>query len=110
MEAPTAWRYGQHPVQAEGRIERYPFYFRAKWDFWTFTVCLTNDNIEIPSCMNPQEDKPGFFHDLQQRGYYLSEYFGKETDAGKMPLQVAAGIIRNCAAEFRQAMQSRGKD
>ena len=59
--------------------------------------------------MGPPEDKPGFFRDLQQEGYYLSEYFGEGTDAGQMPLEVADRIIRDCTGKFLEAMRQRGE-
>lgn len=96
--------YGHHPVQAEGRVQGNPFYFRAKWDFWTFTVCTNSDNQEIPSCINPRQDENGFFEDGEYRGYYLSESFGSDTAASYMELDVAEAIIRDCVERFVEAL------
>jgi hypothetical protein len=97
--------YGQHPVQAEGRIQGNPFYFRAKWDFWTFTVCTNSDDQEVPSCINPPQDKPGCFEDGEHRGYYLNEYFGSDTAASYMELDIAEAIIRDCVGQFVEALR-----
>lgn len=98
---------GQHPVQVEGTIQGHPFYFRAKWDFWTFTASISDANPELPSWMNPPEDKPGFFRDLAQEGYYLSEHWGTGTEAGTMPLDVVDKIIRDCACKLIDALRNR---
>ena len=98
--------YGQHPVQADGQVQGHPFYFRAKWDFWTFTVCTNSDNENVPSMIDPPEDEPGFFKDGEYEGFYLGGNFGSETDASYMDLDVAETIIRDSVQKFVQAMSS----
>lgn len=98
--------YGHHPVQAEGRVQGHPFYFRAKWGFWTFTVCTNSDNQEIPSSITPPRDEPGLFDDEEYRGFYLSEQWGSDQEAGYMDLDTAEGIIRNCVQRFVEAIGS----
>ncbi len=98
--------YGRHPVQAEGRVRGHPFYFRAKWDFWTFTVCKNNENPEVPSCINPPKDEPGFFQDGEYQGFYLSGDYGADKDASNMKVDIAGKIIRNCVKKFVEASQT----
>jgi hypothetical protein len=87
--------YGQAPVQAEGLIIGHPFYFRAKWSYWTFTVCVNSD--ADPACMEPKEDEPGFFEDGENQGYYLS---GEFNNASFMRYDDAERIIRDCVQQF----------
>lgn len=35
--------WGYAPVQATGYINGLPFYFRARWDYWTFAVPASPD-------------------------------------------------------------------
>ena len=98
--------YGQHPVQAEGLVQGHPFYFRAKWDFWTFTVCTNSENPDVPSSLNPPEDKSGFFEDGIHEGFHLSEAFGSDTDASYMNLDIAENVIRDSAQQFVEAVSS----
>jgi hypothetical protein len=90
---------GQAPVQADGTVCGHPFYFRAKWDSWTFTACV-NADID-PSCINPPTDENGFFWDREYRGFYLSAKFPQ---ASTMRYDLAEAIIRDCAHQFLAAL------
>lgn len=93
--------YGQAPVQADGRVSGAPFYFRARHQAWTFTVCVSHD-ID-PSTIDPPEDEPGFFWTAEFHGYYLSGETGKEHRVGFMPYDEVEKIIRQCAREYLRA-------
>lgn len=98
--------YGQHPVQAEGRVRGHPFYFRAKWDFWTFTVRTNSDNEDVPASISPTEEQNGLFDDGDHQGFFLSDAFGSDTAASCMDLDTAETIIRKSAQQFIEAITS----
>ena len=89
--------YGHAPVQADGRLSGYPFYFRARHCGWSFTLC-TNADIE-PSAL-VEGDEPGFFHNGEYEGFALWGDYGSETEASYMPYAVAERLIRECAGRF----------
>jgi hypothetical protein len=91
---------GQHPVQAEGRIRGYPFYFRAKWDQWQFRISLqmTYD----PAALFPPDSTNGFFYEGEIRGFFLSDDF---PEASYMRYDQAEAIIRNCVRRFEDALE-----
>ena len=78
------------PVQAEGVVGRRAFYFRSRYQGWTFAIALTPDvdpaDIDFPD--------QGF---LREGAYGALRY-----DASYMPLDEALKIIVRCAAEFAQ--------
>jgi hypothetical protein len=86
---------GQAPVQAEGHIKGYPFYFRAKWDSWTFTVCLNGTGD--PICIGPPSDEDGLFKDREHQGFYMGRHF---PEAGYMRYDEAEALILSCAQLF----------
>lgn len=92
---------GQAPVQADGRVRGHPFYFRAKWEHWTFTACVSAD-IDA-SCINPPADEDGFFRDGDYRGFYLS---GEYPEASFMRYDDAEAIIRQCGRRLLQALDA----
>ncbi len=94
---------GQHPVQANGRVHGHRFYFRAKWDAWSFTLCMTGCD---PSGLVTPEQR-GYFSDGEDEGFYLEESFGSETDASYMTPAQAEAIIRACASVFERAQARR---
>jgi hypothetical protein len=93
--------WGFAPVNGEGRVRGAPFYFRARHGAWSFTVCVSHD-ID-PSCIDPPTDTPGFFVDREYRGYYLSEWYGKEPEASWMKYDEAERIIRDCVQKYLKA-------
>lgn len=38
---------GYAPIQAEGKVGEHNFYFRARWDIWTFEI--GKPGIEVPA-------------------------------------------------------------
>jgi len=99
--------FGQHPVQGEGYVMGYPSYFRAKWNFWHFTVCVSHKSSPvIATLIDPPNDETGFFECGEYRGYMETEYFGTGLDASTMPLHVAEAIVRACAHRCLDALTS----
>lgn len=92
--------YGQHPVQAEGFVAGHPFYFRAKWDFWDFTVCTSHDFPDAGSSLDPPDDCQGFFQDGEYLGYHLSQRHGQGTDASYLTVDEARAILEPCLRRF----------
>lgn len=76
------------PVQAEGSIASHPFYFRARWDRWSFAVSLSPsvDPVDVSSASQ------GFFRE--------SKYGSGDSDAGYMPLEEARAVVLRCAREY----------
>ncbi len=71
------------PVQYEGMINGRPFYFRARWMGWTFTVANTLDEA------------------ISTQGIFFREStYGKNADASYMPHEEAEQIIRQYASEY----------
>jgi hypothetical protein len=89
--------YGQAPVQADGRLAGHPLYFRARHDFWTFTLC-TNADVD-PSCLRPG-DETGFFRDGEFEGFELTGDYGSPHEASFMPYAEAERLIRECASRY----------
>ena len=81
---------GACPVQGEGTVDGLPWYFRARSGEWTFSIAARPDGdpVEVRSGGGP--------------GWRWS---GDDDDEGWMPSKVAARIIRQCVAEFRDADQ-----
>lgn len=73
------------PVQAEGTIGGNKFYFRARWDTWSFAV---SENPEIDPVL---VDSP-------EKGFYIEEKYGNNSyEAGYMPLEKVNSILEHCA-------------
>lgn len=77
------WLGGNCPVQAEGTVCGKPFYFRARWEHWSFRV--GTDPIGNPEWLREGEWGDGPFA------------------AGWMPEDEARKIIERCAAMFAAA-------
>ena len=99
--------YGQHPVQAEGFVGGHPFYFRAKWNFWDFTVCTNHDYADAGSQIDPPDDTPGFFKAGDYEGYWLGEDFGNDTDASHMDIETSRTILEKCLNRFLEDLRNR---
>lgn len=80
---------GMCPVQAEGTVGGFPFYFRARHTSWEFAVAEKGkDPVDV--CCDPA-----------MKGFYRAEPWGDGPhDAGYMPVATATRIIRICAREF----------
>jgi len=79
---------GNCPVQAEGTVDGYAFYFRARGERWQFHVA---------------PDDALIFSD--QEVFYLEEPYGDGPfDAGWMEVHEAEAFIRKAADAFRAAL------
>ena len=97
--------YGHCPVQADGKLQGYPLYFRARWNAWSFHISL-NPNVD-GSCVDEGKE-PGFCGDGEFQGFVLWGDYGDDfAEAGWMWYADAERIIRDSAAQFREAMQTR---
>lgn len=85
---------GYCPVQAHGTVHGKRFYFRSRWNHWTFGLAIDpeTDPIDIDY---PEQ---GF---LRESDYGVAEY-----DASWMSLDDAERIIRECAIEYINEMIS----
>ncbi|MBV9470945.1 MAG: hypothetical protein JO316_05465 [Abitibacteriaceae bacterium] len=81
--------YGYCPVQAEGVVMGKRFYFRARWDGWSFSAADTEDVDPIDIQLGEQ----GFFRE----GAYGQQ---NQDEASWMPYDDAAEIIKRCAEEY----------
>jgi hypothetical protein len=81
---------GMCPVQGEGTIDGFPFYFRARGQRYTFSVASTPDG-------DPLEAWGG----SDEVGYHVQHSWGDGPfAAGYMELDVAESFIRQCAREY----------
>ena len=90
--------YGQAPVQAAGRVNRHPFYFRARHAAWEFTVSVSHD-IDAAAIW-PRDDKQGFFVMDEYRGYFLCGDYRDGEEASFMRYSKVEEIIRACIQRF----------
>jgi hypothetical protein len=93
--------WGQAPVQADGRVNGSPMYFRARHDAWEFTLCTSHD-IDAAATW-PNAGETGFFQNGEFRGYYLCGDYGKEHEASFMRYDEAERIIRDCVRRYLRA-------
>jgi hypothetical protein len=95
---------GNAPVQGEGRVFGYPFYFRARGVGWTCAIYL---NREYPwasdnyAGVEPDDAHDVFFVESGVAGFVHS---GDDDNASYMPVEKAKQLIRACAASFIQKM------
>lgn len=83
---------GMAPVQAEGTIAGHRFYFRSRYQHWTFSVS-EHDDVSPVEIDSPASGKAyGFFRE----GDYGSTPF----EASYMPEEEARRIMEACAAEY----------
>ncbi|MBL0267941.1 MAG: hypothetical protein IPP99_04515 [Chitinophagaceae bacterium] len=87
--------YGVSPVQAEGTVNGFLFYFRARYDEWTFAIS-EHAEIDPVDIQLPESGK--------QYGYFAVGKYGTEFDykASYMEFDVALDIIQRCCAEYQQ--------
>jgi hypothetical protein len=85
-----------YPVEANGRLAKRAFYFRARGNRWTFA--LTED---------PSVD-PATVRESSRAAFFRSGEVGEPGDnyASDMPLKHAEEIIFQCAAEYMEAMSA----
>jgi hypothetical protein len=87
--------YGSAPVQAEGTINGFTFYFRAKYDEWTFSIS-EHSEIDPVDIQLPETGK--------QFGYFAEGKYGTVFDskASYMEYDIAKDIIQRCVADYLQ--------
>src|SRR5690349_5713024 len=76
------------PVQAAGTVAGWPFYFRARWDTWTFAVSM-RAGLDPAEIHGPEA---GFFR--------TGKHGVTPQDASYMPLDEARHIIQKCCREL----------
>ena len=91
IEGLSGYIYGNGPVQGYGKIDGYPWYFRARHDFWHMEITDVKD-------MEP-EDLP-IVGDAYS-GWEISENWGKGHEASYMPESVALALIESVVEKFR---------
>jgi len=85
MNIEFEWLGGYCPVQAEGTINEYPFYFRSRGNHWSFSVA-------------PKGESP-----VSMGMFFRREKWGnKSFAAGYMPEKEVRRIIQKCAEEFEK--------
>ncbi len=75
------------PVQAEGTVAGHRFYFRARYDRWSFG--LTEDPAADP--VDVESAAQGFYCEGEAGGPFAASW---------MPLDEAEALIRRCAREY----------
>ena len=91
--------YGLAPVQGKGTINGFSFYFRARWDEWTFAI---SEHSEIDP-VDIQYAGQGI-----QYGYFAEGQYGKEWEykASYMENDTVLDIIQRCSLDY---MMKKGK-
>jgi len=96
------WTCTAVPVQAEGTLAGFPFYFRARWDSWRFAVTTdgTSDPVQVA-----MDDLPPFTAQTAA-GFACGQPYGEPGGyaAGWMDLPEAAGFLRAAAHTALQAI------
>lgn len=82
------------PLQASGQVGAFPFYFRAKGDFWEFSLAMSPGS-GFADAVEVENESQGFFRS------------GDRPGAGEMPPAEAADLIKKCAREFLDRNTSR---
>lgn len=83
---------GSCPVQAEGTIDGFPFYFRARGEHWSLSIASGEDK-------DPVFPKDGFTH----RERYGNEPFA----AGYITNEEAIGFIEKASEVFHAKLEAR---
>jgi hypothetical protein len=84
--------YGNGPVQAVGTVRGFPFYFRARWDEWTFSISKFSEIDPVDIQFPDQGEMYGYFRE--------SKYGEGPYDASWMEEAVAFDFIKTCVIEF----------
>ena len=96
MQLPLEYRFTCRvsPVQAEGTVAGRPFYFRARWDHWSFAVAERAgvDPVDIQIAERATE-QGGWLREgtVGNPREYLASYLSE---------QEASALIERCAAEY----------
>jgi hypothetical protein len=87
---------GMCPVQGEGTVDGFPFYFRARGASWSFSVA---DKDGDPVMNGPGED-----------GFHIAEPYGTWPEAGYMDIGIARAIIERSARKFVESRTATHND
>jgi hypothetical protein len=73
--------YGSGPVQAEGTVNDFPFYFRSRHDTWTFSISENPEIDPVDIQTAEQGDKYGFFQEghIGKQWEYRASYLDPDT-------------------------------
>jgi hypothetical protein len=84
---------GMCPVQGEGELDGKPWYFRARYEHWTFTLAEAEGN--------PHGVRSLFHEAALESGWNIERAwpFGQYS-AGYMPVKAALAIVRACARMY----------
>jgi hypothetical protein len=85
------------PVQGFGRLDGLPWYFRARYETWSFRLADTVDGD--PVAVQPGRDGSGW--------YVEREYDGDLFAAGYMSTDEAWGFVAECIEAHRAGTLSR---
>ncbi len=85
--------FGLAPVQAIGTINGFPFYFRGRYNTWTFAISETKEIDPVDIQMNETGKKYGFFAEgeIGKESEYLASYLNDEK---------VLEIVLSCAKEY----------
>ncbi len=83
----TGHFYGTMPVQGEGHIDGFPWYFRARWDSWTLQIAREKDG-------DPVDDNPSIT--WSAGGAYHNASF--------MRFDEARGLVIEAATTWRELL------
>jgi hypothetical protein len=85
--------YGSGPVQAEGTIKGFPFYFRSRHDTWTFSI---SENSEVDP-VDIQRTGQG-----NEFGYFAEGYIGEQWEyiASYLDEDKVKDIIQKCSKDY----------
>ena len=100
--------YGQCPVQGEGRIAGYYFYFRARGAHWTCAAYFDLANPEPSHFAGLEPDAHDQLFEVDGvSGYVHCGDYGSNFDAGYMPYEDAEYFVRIFARDFLTKLQER---
>lgn len=83
---------GMAPVQAEGTVAGHRFYFRSRYQRWTFSISEHADVSPVEIDSPARGAAYGFFRE--------GEYGSTPFEASYMPEKEARRIIEGCATEY----------
>jgi hypothetical protein len=86
--------YGSGPVQAEGTVNDFKFYFRAKYDEWTFSISEYSYFDPVDIQLPEFGVRYGYFTEARFKG------------ASYMEVQVALDLIETCVADYLNQRKS----